>query len=96
MENTFTLHSTTTDKNYNKRSPAQSSPNDFMDNFSKFGLVEKIDLNTIQLASSKHLHSSWNNIPHVTQFDEADITELCKIVRTLKKINKAKNTRVSY
>jgi len=82
--------------NHNKQSQSQTTSNHSMDYFAKFGLVEKIDLSTIQLASLKHLHSSWNNIPHVTQFDETDITELDKIVRTLKKINKSKNTKVSY
>jgi pyruvate dehydrogenase E2 component (dihydrolipoamide acetyltransferase) len=45
-------------------------------NFSKFGEVEVRPLSRIQKLSGKHLHNSWLNIPHVTQFDEADITEL--------------------
>jgi len=44
--------------------------------FSKFGPVEEIDLPRIKRLSGPHLHRSWLNIPHVTQFDEADITEL--------------------
>jgi pyruvate dehydrogenase E2 component (dihydrolipoamide acetyltransferase) len=47
-------------------------------NFEKFGDVTNIDLSRIKKISGKHLHACWLNIPHVTQFDEADITELEK------------------
>lgn len=45
-------------------------------NFEQFGDVETEDLSRIKKISGKHLHACWLNIPHVTQFDEADITEL--------------------
>jgi pyruvate dehydrogenase E2 component (dihydrolipoamide acetyltransferase) len=45
-------------------------------NFEQFGDVEAQDLSRIKKISGKHLHACWLNIPHVTQFDEADITEL--------------------
>lgn len=44
--------------------------------FAKFGEVEEQPLNRIRKISGAHLHRSWINVPHVTQFDEADITEL--------------------
>ena len=44
--------------------------------FSKFGEVEEKELGRIKKLSGTHLHRSWLNVPHVTQFDEADITEL--------------------
>ena len=44
--------------------------------FSKFGEVEKVELSRIQKISGPNLHRNWVTIPHVTQFDEADITEL--------------------
>ncbi len=44
--------------------------------FSKFGEVEEQPLGRIKKLSGAHLHRSWLNVPHVTQFDEADITEL--------------------
>jgi pyruvate dehydrogenase E2 component (dihydrolipoamide acetyltransferase) len=47
-------------------------------NYAQFGDVEEQDLSRIKKISGKHLHSCWLNIPHVTQFDEADITELEK------------------
>src|SRR2546421_7039358 len=44
--------------------------------FSQFGPTEVKPLSRIQRISGPRLHASWVNIPHVTQFDEADITGL--------------------
>ncbi|MEO8464290.1 MAG: dihydrolipoyllysine-residue acetyltransferase [Gammaproteobacteria bacterium] len=44
--------------------------------FAKFGRVDTEPLSRIQKISGPRLHASWVNIPHVTQHDEADITEL--------------------
>lgn len=44
--------------------------------FSKFGEVEEVALTRIQKLSGPNLHRNWVTIPHVTQFEEADITEL--------------------
>ncbi len=44
--------------------------------FARFGPVETRPLNRIQRISGPRLLASWVNIPHVTQFDVADITEL--------------------
>ncbi|MCF2908426.1 pyruvate dehydrogenase complex dihydrolipoyllysine-residue acetyltransferase [Pseudoalteromonas sp. DL2-H2.2] len=44
--------------------------------FSKFGEVEEKKLSRIQKISGANLHRNWVQIPHVTQFDEADITTL--------------------
>ena len=44
--------------------------------FAKWGEVENRSLSRIRKASAKNLHRSWLNVPHVTQFDEADITDL--------------------
>jgi pyruvate dehydrogenase E2 component (dihydrolipoamide acetyltransferase) len=44
--------------------------------FSKFGPVEEEALSRIKRISGPNLHRNWVSIPHVTQFDEADITEL--------------------
>ena len=43
---------------------------------SEFGKVEIKDIPRIKKLSSKYLMNSWTNIPHVTNHDEADITEL--------------------
>ncbi|MDP1604037.1 MAG: dihydrolipoyllysine-residue acetyltransferase [Legionella sp.] len=44
--------------------------------FTKFGAVEVKPLNKIKRLTGLNVHRSWVTIPHVTQFDEADITEL--------------------
>jgi pyruvate dehydrogenase E2 component (dihydrolipoamide acetyltransferase) len=44
--------------------------------FAKFGPVESRPLSRIQKISGPYLHRNWISIPHVTQFDEADITDL--------------------
>ncbi len=44
--------------------------------FSKFGEIETVPLTRIQKISGPNLHRNWVTIPHVTQFDEADITEV--------------------
>ncbi len=44
--------------------------------FSQFGETETEELGRIKKISGKFLHTSWLNVPHVTQFDECDITEM--------------------
>jgi len=44
--------------------------------FSKYGEVEEDKLSRIKQISGPALHRNWVSIPHVTQFDEADITEM--------------------
>ena len=43
---------------------------------SEFGEIETKDMPRVKKLSSKYLMNSWTNIPHVTNHDEADITEL--------------------
>jgi pyruvate dehydrogenase E2 component (dihydrolipoamide acetyltransferase) len=44
--------------------------------FAKFGPIEAKPLSRIQKLSGPYLHRNWISIPHITQFDEADITDL--------------------
>jgi pyruvate dehydrogenase E2 component (dihydrolipoamide acetyltransferase) len=44
--------------------------------FSRFGAIETFALSKIRKLSGENLHRNWLVVPHVTQFDEADITEL--------------------
>ncbi len=44
--------------------------------FSKFGPTEVVPLSRIAKIAGPYLHRNWVGIPHVTQFDEADITDL--------------------
>ncbi|NBX45204.1 MAG: branched-chain alpha-keto acid dehydrogenase subunit E2 [Gammaproteobacteria bacterium] len=48
-----------------------------------FGPVEVAPLNRVQKISGPRLHASWVNLPHVTQFDEADITPLEDLRKSL-------------
>ncbi len=47
--------------------------------FTKFGAVDELELSRINKISSKHLYSCWLNVVHVTQFGEADITQIEKL-----------------
>ena len=51
---------------------------------SAFGAVEIKPLNRVQKISGPRLQAAWINIPHVTQFDESDITDLEALRATLK------------
>ena len=44
--------------------------------FSKFGEVEEVPMTRLMQVGAAKLHRSWLNVPHVTQFESADITEL--------------------
>ncbi|MDF3128625.1 2-oxo acid dehydrogenase subunit E2 [Kiritimatiellaeota bacterium B1221] len=44
--------------------------------FSKFGEIEKEKMNAIRRMTVEHMDNCWSTIPHVTQFDEADVTDL--------------------
>jgi len=46
------------------------------EDFSKYGEIETVSLSRIQKISGKYLHRNWVRIPHVTQFDESDITDM--------------------
>lgn len=44
--------------------------------FSKFGEIEEVPMTRLMQVGAANLHRSWLNVPHVTQFESADITEL--------------------
>ena len=52
--------------------------------FSQFGETETEELGRIKKISGKFLHTSWLNVPHVTQFDECDITEMDQFRKDMK------------
>ena len=52
--------------------------------FAKFGEIEVAPLSRIRAAGAQNLHRSWLNLPHVTQHDEADVTELEALRTSLK------------
>jgi pyruvate dehydrogenase E2 component (dihydrolipoamide acetyltransferase) len=58
--------------------------------FAKFGAVEVKPLNRIKKISGPRLQAAWVNVPHVTQHDDADITDL----ETMRKLLKADAEKV--
>ena len=63
--------------------------------FSQFGDTEIIPLNKIQKLTAANMQRSWLNVPHVTQFDEADITELEAFRKSLKPEAERRGTKVT-
>ena len=62
------------DVNYQQKELDKENELEYQHN--EFGPVEKKDIPRVKKLASKYLMNSWNNIPHVTNHDEADITEL--------------------
>lgn len=58
--------------------------------FSQFGEIEKIELSRIQKVSGPFLHRNYLASPHVTQFDEADITEMENFRKEQNSVNEFK------
>ena len=63
--------------------------------FSRFGPVQTVPLPRIKALSGPHLHRSWLNVPHVTQNDEADITDLEAYRRELDATARSEGYRVT-
>ena len=57
--------------------------------WSQFGAIDIVPMSRIGKLSAKHLHKAWLNVPQVTHFDEADITELEAYRNSLKDKAKA-------
>ena len=57
-------------------SPGVAMPSAPAIDFSKYGQIEIQPLNKIKRLTGQQVHRSWITVPHVTQFDEADITEM--------------------
>ena len=63
--------------------------------FSQFGEIETQALTRINKLTGKFLHRNWVTVPHVTQFDESDISELEKFRKQLNEENKKNGTRIT-
>ncbi len=51
---------------------------ELLPDFTKYGAIEKVEMSKIRKVTAEHLSYAWAVIPHVTQFDKADITQLEK------------------
>lgn len=63
--------------------------------FSQFGEIERIKMSKVQRITAQNMTRSWLNVPHVTQFDHADITELEVFRKGLKAEAEQKGTKVT-
>ncbi len=63
--------------------------------FSQFGEIEEVKLSKIQKLTAANMQRNWLNIPHVTQFDDADITELEDFRKGLKAEGEKRGVRVT-
>ncbi len=64
--------------------------------FTKFGEIEREPLNRIRRLSAANLHRSWVTVPHVTQFDEADITELDRFRKAQKPAATERGVKLTF
>ncbi len=63
--------------------------------FARFGVVEMLELSRIRTRGAENLHRSWLNVPHVTQHDEADVTDLEAFRGELKAEAQAKGVKLT-
>ena len=63
--------------------------------FSQFGDIETVKLSKIQKVTADNMQRNWLNVPHVTQFDDADITELEVFRKSLKIEGEKKGIKVT-
>ena len=63
--------------------------------FSQFGSVESKPLSKIKKISGANLHRNWVTAPHVTQFDDADITDLEAFRKSMKKEAEKKDVKLT-
>ena len=63
--------------------------------FSQFGVVETVKMTKIQKITAANMQRNWLNVPHVTQFDEADITDMDSFRKSLKRESEVRGIRIS-
>ena len=63
--------------------------------FAKFGVIETKPLSRIRKMAGSNLHRNWVSIPHVTQFDEADITDMEILRKQLNEQHAAQNIKIT-
>jgi pyruvate dehydrogenase E2 component (dihydrolipoamide acetyltransferase) len=44
--------------------------------FARFGEVERKPMSSVRLATAEHMTRAWTSVPHITQYDDADVTQL--------------------
>ena len=63
--------------------------------FSQFGAIDTVKMTKIQKVTAANMQRNWLNVPHVTQFDEADTTDMDSFRKSLKAEGDARGIRIS-
>jgi len=63
--------------------------------FSQFGPIDTVKLTKIQKLTASNMHRNWLNVPHVTHFDDADITNLESFRKSLKVEGEVRGVRIT-
>ena len=75
--------------------PAASLPGVPEIDFARFGPVEEVPLTRLQARGGRNLYGSWLNVVHVTQHDEADVTELEAFRKSLATEGEARGVKLT-
>ena len=82
-------------KNAMTQSPASVAVVPVEIDFSRFGEVETVVLSRVRAAGAVNLQRSWSSIPHVTQHDEADVTEMETFRASLKPEGERRGVKIT-
>ena len=63
--------------------------------FSQFGDVEKIERTRLQKLTAVNMHRNWSSVPHVAQFNEADVTDLEEFRAGQKSVAEQRNSKLT-
>ena len=64
--------------------------------FSKFGPIEKVERSKLAKITAVNMHRNWSVVPHVAQFNEADVTDLEDFMNDLKAESKKKGIKLTF
>ena len=64
--------------------------------FSKFGEIEQVPRSKLQKVTTANMHRNWTAVPHVAQFDEADVTDLEAFQEELKAEAEQKEVKLTF
>ena len=64
--------------------------------FSKFGPIEKVERSKLAKITAVNMHRNWSVVPHVAQFNEADVTDLEDFMNDLKAESEKKGIKLTF
>ena len=63
--------------------------------FSQFGEIEEVEMSKLHQVTSRNMSQNWLSVPHVTQFEEADVTDLEEFRAAQKSLSEKKGIKLS-